>query len=158
VEWSPDNAQKDMDGHITKVGKDKIIGVYAANGGTAGGAIAAMKAAGITPLPPVTGQDAELAAIQRILAGEQFMTIYKAINPEAGVAAQAAIELLNKQKVSAATSTMNNGAADIPTKLFDPVVVTSDKVQSTVVKDGYWKASDICTSAYQAACTKAGIS
>jgi D-xylose transport system substrate-binding protein len=158
VEWSPDNAQKDMDGHITKVGKDKIVGVYAANDGTAGGAIAAMKAAGINPLPPVTGQDAELAGIQRILAGEQYMTIYKAINPEAAAAAQAAIELLNGDPVSGATSTMNNDAADIPTLLFDPVVVTADNIQDTVVKDGYWKASDICTGAFAAACTTAGIS
>jgi D-xylose transport system substrate-binding protein len=158
VEWSPDNAQKDMDGHITKVGKDKIVGVYAANDGTAGGAIAAMKAAGIKPLPPVTGQDAELAAIQRILAGDQFMTIYKAINPEAATAAQAAIELLNGQKVSAATTTMNNGSVDVPTLLYDPVVVTTKNIKDTVVKDGYWKVTDICTSAYAAACTAAGLS
>ena len=72
-----------MEQAITALGKDKIIGVYAANDGTAGGAIAAMKGGGFTPLPPVTGQDAELAAIQRIIAGEQYMTIYKAIKPEA---------------------------------------------------------------------------
>ena len=46
-----------------------------------------MKAAGITPLPPVTGQDAELAGIQRILVGEQYMTVYKAVKLEAEAAA-----------------------------------------------------------------------
>jgi D-xylose transport system substrate-binding protein len=78
-DWSPDKAQQEMEQAITRVGKDKIVGVYAANDGTAGGAIAAMKAAGIKALPPVTGQDAELAAIQRIVVGEQFMTVYKPI-------------------------------------------------------------------------------
>src|SRR5919198_1008349 len=87
-DWSPDKAQQEMEQAITALGKDKIIGVYAANDGTAGGAIAAMKAAGVKPLPPVTGQDAELAAIQRILAGEQYMTVYKAIKKEAEAAGE----------------------------------------------------------------------
>jgi D-xylose transport system substrate-binding protein len=87
-DWSPDKAQTEMDQAITKLGKTGFVGVLAANDGTGGGAIAAMKGAGIDPKKiPVTGQDAELAAIQRILLGEQYMTIYKAIKPEAGDAA-----------------------------------------------------------------------
>lgn len=158
VEWSPDNAQKDMDGHITKVGKTNFIGVYAANDGTAGGAIASMKAASISPIPPITGQDAELAAIQRILKGEQFMTVYKAIKPEAEAAAQAAVDLLNGKKITTATAKVNNGKIDVPSILLDPVSVTKDNVKDTVVKDGFWKASDICTSAFADACKSAGIS
>ena len=92
-DWSPDKAQQEMEQAITQLGADGFVGVYAANDGTAGGAIAAMKAAGINPLPPVTGQDAELAAIQRILAGEQYMTVYKAIKPEAEAAAEVAVAL-----------------------------------------------------------------
>src|SRR6266508_577934 len=88
-DWSPDKAQDEMTQALTALG-NKVDGVYAANDGTGGGAIAAMKAAGVTPLPPVTGQDAELAAIQRILAGEQYMTVYKAIKPEAEAAAELA--------------------------------------------------------------------
>src|ERR671919_362085 len=77
---SPDEAQVEMEQAITAVGDDGFAGVYAANDGTAGGAIAALKSAGIDPASrPVTGQDAELAAIQRILAGEQYMTVYKPI-------------------------------------------------------------------------------
>src|ERR671922_1963030 len=77
-DWSPDKAQSEMDQAITALGKTGFVGVYAANDGTAGGAIAAMKGAGIQPSSrPTTGQDAELAAIQRILIGEQFMTVYK---------------------------------------------------------------------------------
>jgi D-xylose transport system substrate-binding protein len=92
-DWSPAEAQAQMEQAITRLGEDGFVGVYAANDGTAGGAIAAMKAAGIDPLPPITGQDAELAAIQRILAGEQYMTVYKAIKPEAEIAAEVAIAL-----------------------------------------------------------------
>jgi D-xylose transport system substrate-binding protein len=75
-DWSPDKAQQEMEQSITALGKDKIIGVYAANDGTAGGAIAAMKRGGYSPVLPITGQDAELAAVQRILLGDQYMTIY----------------------------------------------------------------------------------
>jgi D-xylose transport system substrate-binding protein len=159
-DWSPDNAQKEMEQAITALGKDKITGVYAANDGTAGGAIAAMKAAGFTKIPPVTGQDAELAAIQRILTGEQAMTIYKAIKPEADVAAAMAIAAATGQALTGTptTTTVNNGTADVPSVLLPPVAVTKDNVKDTVVKDGFYKASDICTAAYAAACTAAGIS
>src|SRR5215212_1933935 len=79
-DWSPDKAQQEMEQAITAIGKGGFVGVYAANDGTAGGAIAAMKGNGIDPKTiPTTGQDAELAAIQRILVGEQYMTVYKAI-------------------------------------------------------------------------------
>jgi D-xylose transport system substrate-binding protein len=157
VEWSPDNAQKDMDGHITKVGKDKIVGVYAANDGTAGGAIASLKAAGVKPLPPVTGQDAELAAIQRIVAGDQYMTVYKAIKLEAEAAAQAAIDLLNGKTPASATAKVNNGKIDVPSILLDPVAVTKDNVKDTVIKDGFWKVTDVCTTAFADACKAASI-
>ena len=73
-----------MEQAITALGKDKIIGVYAANDGTAGGAIAAMKGGRLhQPLPPVTGQDAELAGDPAHRRGDQYMTVYKAIKPEA---------------------------------------------------------------------------
>ena len=78
-DWSPDKAQSEMDQAITAVGKTGFKGLYAMNDGTAGGAIAAMQAAGIDPKTiPSTGQDAELEAVQRILTGDQFMTVYKA--------------------------------------------------------------------------------
>ena len=97
-------------------------GVYAANDGTASGAIAAMKAAGLKTLPPVTGQDAELAAVQHILAGEQYMTVYKAIKPEAEAAAQLAYDLLSKTTVPATMveSKTNNGKMEVPSVLLSP--------------------------------------
>src|ERR671916_2842303 len=93
-DWSPDRAQQEMEQAITALGKDGFVGVYAANDGTAGGAIAAMKGNGIDPKTiPTTGQDAELAAIQRILAGEQYMTVYKALFDQAEVTAELAYAL-----------------------------------------------------------------
>jgi D-xylose transport system substrate-binding protein len=160
-DWSPDEAQKEMEQAITAVGKNKIKGVYAANDGTAGGAIAAMKSAGMDPKQiPVTGQDAELAAIQRILAGEQFMTVYKAIKPEAEAAAQLAFDLLqgNQPSGDAVNGQTDNGQGQIPSILLQPVAVTKDNVEDTIIKDGFWTADQICTGQYKQACADAGIS
>jgi D-xylose transport system substrate-binding protein len=157
VDWEPSNAQSDMDGHITTVGADNIVGVYAANDGTAGGAIAAMKAAGMDPLPPITGQDAEVAAIQRILAGEQYMTVYKAIKLEAEAAAEAAVALLRGEEVSGADATVDNGSIDVPSILLEPVPVTADNVADTVIADGFWTVEDICTPDFAEACAANGI-
>jgi D-xylose transport system substrate-binding protein len=157
-EWSPDNAQREMEQAITALGKDKIVGVYAANDGTAGGAIAALKGGGVSPLPPVTGQDAELAAIQRILAGEQALTIYKAIKPEAAMAAQMAYDLLQGKPPSGTATTVKNDTKDVPSVLLDPVEVTKDNVKDTVIKDGFWTVDQICTGQYAKACASAGLS
>jgi D-xylose transport system substrate-binding protein len=151
-DWSPDKAQSWMEGQISAV-KGTLVGVYAANDGTAGGAIAALKGGGVTPLPPVTGQDSELAAIQRILLGDQAMTIYKPIKPEAAAAANAAISLANG-KTPAKTADFKT----VPSTILDPIAVTKDNVKDTVVKDGIYKVSDICTGEVAAACTAAGIS
>ena len=157
-DWSPDQAQTEMTQALTAL-NNKVDGVYAANDGTAGGAVAAMKAAGISPLPPITGQDAELAGIQRILTGDQYMTIYKAIKPEASDAAQLAYDLLMNMTVPSTmiTGTTNNGKIDVPSILLTPVAVTKDNIESTVVADGFWTAAQICTSDFAAACTSAGI-
>jgi D-xylose transport system substrate-binding protein len=160
-DWSPDKAQTEMEQAITAVGKNKIKGVYAANDGTAGGAIAAMKSAGMDPKQiPVTGQDAELAAIQRILAGEQFMTVYKAIKPEAETAAQLAFDLLQGKQPGSdvVNGQTDNGQGQIPSVLLQPVAVTKDNVKDTIVKDGFWTADQICTGQYKQACADAGIS
>lgn len=160
-DWSPDKAQSEMEQAITAVGKDKIKGVYAANDGTAGGAIAAMKSAGMNPKQiPTTGQDAELAAIQRIIAGEQYMTVYKAIKPEAEAAAQLAFDLLQGKQPSGdvVNGQTDNGQGQVPSVLLQPVSVTKDNVNDTIVKDGFWTADQICTPQYKQACADAGIS
>ncbi|MGD9694929.1 MAG: sugar ABC transporter substrate-binding protein [Thermoleophilia bacterium] len=157
-EWKPENAQRQMDAWITKYGKNGFAGVYAANDGTAGGAIAAMKGAGIDVTTiPTTGQDAELAAIQRIVSGEQYMTVYKAIKLEAEAAAVAAVALANGEPVEDATATVNNGQIDVPSILLDPVSVTKDNVADTVVADGFYTADQICTGSFADACAAAGV-
>lgn len=157
-DWSPDQAQTEMTQALTAL-NNKVDGVYAANDGTAGGAFAAMKAAGLTKFPPLTGQDAQVDGIQRIISGQQYMTVYKAIKPEAEAAAQLAFDLDTGVAVpsSMVTGTTNNGAADVPSILLTPVAVTKDNVETTVIADGFWKASDICTADFAAACTAAGV-
>jgi len=158
-DWSPDQAQNEMQQALTALG-NKVDGVYAANDGTGGGAIAAMKAAGLSPLPPVTGQDAELAAIQRIISDQQYITVYKAIKPEAEGAAQLAYDLLTKATVPADMTggkTVNNNKVDVASVLLTPVAVTKANVNDTVVKDSFWTVQQICTADYAAACKAAGL-
>jgi D-xylose transport system substrate-binding protein len=157
-DWTPAKAQTEMEQAITALGKTGFVGVYAANDGTAGGAIAAMKGAGVNPKNiPSTGQDAEVAGIQRLLTGDQYVDIYKPIAPLAQTAAQWAVDLVQGKKPTDATATENNGKINVPTKKLDVVPVTADKVKSTVIADGFWKVSDICTAAYKSACAKYGI-
>jgi D-xylose transport system substrate-binding protein len=147
-----------MDQAITALGKKGFIGVYAANDGTETGAVAAMKSAGINPTTiPSTGQDAEVDGIQRLLIGQQYVDVYKPIKPLAQTAAQWAVDLVNGKKPTDATSTENNGKINVPTKKLNVVPVTASTVKSTVIKDGFWKASQICTGIYKTACAKYGI-
>ncbi len=157
-DWSPDQAQNEMQQALTALG-GKVDGVYCANDGTAGGAIAAMTAAGIQPLPPVTGQDAELAAVQRIVQGKQYMTVYKPIKEEADDAAQLAVDLLHKKPVDTLTKgrTSANGKADVPSVLLTPIAVTKSNVRQTVVKEGFWTAKQSgLTAPTQASATANG--
>ncbi len=159
-DWSPDKAQQEMDQAITAVGKDGFTGVYAMNDGTAGGAIAAMKGAGVDPkVVPVTGQDAELEAIQRIVAGEQFMTVYKATKLETAAAAQLAVAALNGEDPPEGliNAQVDNGTVEVPSVLEVPVAVTVDNLQDTVFKDEYQTVADVCVGDFAAACEAAGI-
>ena len=159
-DWSPDEAQREMEQAITALGNDGFVGVYAANDGTAGGAIAAMKAAGIDPSTrPTTGQDAELAAIQRILADEQYMTVYKAIKPEAEAAAELAVALVRGEDPPSGlvNDKIDNGQKQVPSVLLKPVAVTKDNIQDTIIKDKFWSVQEICSGKYAQACQQAGI-
>jgi D-xylose transport system substrate-binding protein len=159
-DWSPDEAQREMEQAITALGADGFNGVYAMNDGTAGGAIAAMKGAGVDPKTvPVTGQDAELEAIQRILVGEQFMTVYKATLKETDAAAQIAVALAQGEEVpeGLVNGETDNGATSVPSVLLEPVEVTIDNIQDTVIKDGFQSPDEICVGQYAQACQQAGI-
>jgi D-xylose transport system substrate-binding protein len=154
--WDPPKAQDWVASQITQFGS-KIKGIYAANDGTGGGAIASLKAAGVSPLPPVTGQDAELAGIQRILAGDQFMTVYKALKAEAERTAVLAVDLVNGKKDKGDTTVKTAGGADIQSFLLDPVAVTVDNIKDTVVADGFYTVAEICTAEFADACKAAGL-
>jgi D-xylose transport system substrate-binding protein len=166
--WKPEEAQQLMEQFIAAVGKDGFDGAYQANDGTAGGAIAAMKAAGIDPRTrPTTGQDAELAAIQRILAGEQYMSVYKAIRPQAEKTAELACTLFKGERPSAGivTGTVHNGTIDVPSILLTPIAVTSmgtdgtSSIADTLVKDQFFgegTVARICAG-YEDACRAARL-
>ncbi|MGW1806915.1 sugar ABC transporter substrate-binding protein [Streptomyces sp. NPDC002078] len=157
-EWKPENANSNMEGAISALGKKNIIGVYSANDGMAGGIITALKQAGISNIP-VTGQDAELAGVQRIVAGEQYMSVYKPYAPEAAAAAEMAVDLAQgksldsvaKDKVDSPTT------KQVPSVLVPVTALTKDNIKDTVIKDGVYTVADICTAQYKAACDKIGL-
>ena len=156
-DWSPDQANTEAAGAITALGAGNIIGFYSANDGMAGGIAKAMANGGVTAGTPLTGQDAQVDAIQRVLLGQQTMTIYKAIRPEAEAAARMAIDLA-VGKAAAGNATVDNGTnAAVPAQILTPEVVTKANIEATVIKDGFWTAAEICVGDAAAACTAAGI-
>jgi D-xylose transport system substrate-binding protein len=150
-DWKPSEAQKWTAGQITRFGAE-IRGVAAANDGTAGGAIAALKAAGIDPLPPVSGNDAVIAALQRIIAGDQYNTISKPSEIVAAAAAAAAVKLLRGETPESKVTLF-----DTPSELFEPVVVTRDNIKAEIFDAGIHAPGQVCTSEYAEACRALGI-
>nr|WP_249416757.1 substrate-binding domain-containing protein [Streptomyces sp. TS71-3] len=161
VDWKPENARANMAAAIKSIGVKNIAGVYSANDGMAGGIIQALKAAGVTKMPPVTGQDAELAAVQRVLTGEQYMTVYKPYREEAAVAADMAVKISKGRMIeydALAMAHSNNATTKgIPSHLVPVRPLTQKAIDSTVVKDKIYTVKDICTAAYQAACRSIGL-
>ncbi|HUG52124.1 MAG TPA: D-xylose ABC transporter substrate-binding protein [Vicinamibacteria bacterium] len=142
-DWQAIEALKIMENALTRTG-NKVDAVVASNDGTAGGAIQALAEQKLTGKVLVTGQDADLAACQRIVAGTQTMTIYKPLTELAAKAAEVAILLARKQPVPDPTVGVNNGKKDVPSILLDPVAVDVGNLMATVVADGYHKIEDIC--------------
>jgi D-xylose transport system substrate-binding protein len=139
-EWLASEALRITEDALTKNNNDIQV-IVASNDGTAGGAISA--------LPPqlvgkvlVTGQDAALDAVQRVVEGKQTMTIYKPIQPLAFSAVDAAVKLGRGEKVET-KDTINNGKKDVPSILHEPQVVDKSNVMDTVIKDGYHKLEDV---------------
>jgi D-xylose transport system substrate-binding protein len=149
--WQPPKAQEWVSGQITRF-PGQIAGVVAANDGTGGASIAAFKAAG-AKVPPVTGNDAELAAIQRVIAGDQYNTISKPIKIVADAAAVVANDFAQGKKPEGKTTLF-----DTPSELFTPTVVTQENVAETLkTPDFALKIADVCTAEYKAACDQLGI-
>ena len=155
-EWVPARAQQWAAGQIARFGK-RIVGVSAGNDGTAGGAIAAFKAAGVDPVPPVTGNDATIAGLQLIIAGDQYNTISKPSEIVAAAAADVAVALLAGESPKSDATVFNT-----PTRLFVPALVTADTLKAEIVDkqvDGkpITPASALCTGRYVDGCKRLGL-
>lgn len=140
-EWSANEAMKNTENALTQ-NNNNVVAVVASNDGTAGGVVQALKAQGLTGKVLVSGQDADLAAMQRIVAGEQTMTIYKPIEPLAYGAVEAAIKLARGEKPET-NATINNGKIEVPSMLYEPISVDKNNLMETVVKDGYWTMEQV---------------
>ncbi|MER5435117.1 substrate-binding domain-containing protein [Streptomyces sp. NPDC002588] len=159
VDWRPENAFVNMRGAIAALGGSAIDGVLAANDSLAGAVISALNATEVRPLPPVTGQDADLTAVRRIVRGDQYMTVYKPFKPAADAAVEMAVALGRGRSVgSIATGTVDNATTkNIPAVLLPAVSVTVGNIKDTLVKDGMYTIRQICPPNLRSACAKAGL-
>jgi D-xylose transport system substrate-binding protein len=157
-EWKPENANANMQAAISALGKENIDGVYSANDGMAGGSITALKRAGIKNIP-VTGQDAELAGVQRIVTGEQYMSVFKSYPKEAETAAEMAVALAKGESLDSIANDKVDSATTkgVPAVIVPVVSLTKDNIKETVIKDGFYTIDEICTDKYKAACDKIGL-
>jgi D-xylose transport system substrate-binding protein len=140
-DWKPENAKKIANAAITKAGQN-IDAILASNDGTAGGAIQALIEEGLAGRIIVTGQDADLAACQRIVHGSQTMTVYKPLTLLAGQAADVAVKMAQRKPIIARAET-DNGKMKVPSILLDIVAVTKENMMDTVVKDSFRKKEDV---------------
>lgn len=150
-DWSPDKAQAWVSDQLTQYGA-RVEAVYAANDGEAGGAISAMLSAGFDPVAPVTGQDAELAAVQRIISGTQLMTVYRALSEQGRTAAELAVRVARGQH-PVATARLGG----VPALLLAPVAVDVHNVRRIIVDGGVFTTEEICVQPYTEACVAAGL-
>jgi D-xylose transport system substrate-binding protein len=139
--WDPENAYKNLKAYLDQ-SNGAIDAVVAANDGTAFGAIKALAEHKLDGKIPVSGQDAELAALQRIVAGTQSMTVYKPIPALASAGVELAIKVAKGDVIDKNAMT-NDGIKDVPSILLESVSVDKNNIDATVVKDGYYAHSDI---------------
>jgi D-xylose transport system substrate-binding protein len=161
TDWDPVVGKANMEKAITAIGLNNIAGVYSANDGLAGAVIDALKTMGVSKVPPVTGQDAELDAVQRIVRGEQYMSVYKSYPDEASAAAEMAVakvqgrgiefDALTRDKVDSPTN------KKIPSQLMPVVALTKANIKETVIQDGIYTVKQICVASTKADCTAIGL-
>ena len=139
--WAADKA-KDETAAALKKAHNNVVAVVASNDGTAGGAVEALTEAKLAGKVFVSGQDAELGAMRRIVAGTQVMTVYKPIRPLARMAAGAAVNMAKGQTEDGLVS-INNGKKDVPARLLEPISVDKESIDRTVIADGYHKQAEV---------------
>jgi D-xylose transport system substrate-binding protein len=141
---------------ILVANNNDVDAVYAANDGIAGAVVSALQSANHDPIP-LSGQDATSGGIQNILAGWQTMTVYKPIKAEADAAAAIAIGLLNGESPEDVegeweVQTINNGETDLPYIALEPIAVTKDNIEETVIADGFRTWDEVCTGDFEQYC------
>ena len=141
-DWQPVEALKIMENALTR-NNNQVDVVVASNDGTAGGAVQALAEQKLAGKVLVTGQDADLAACQRIVAGTQTMTVYKPIHLLANKAAEVAVKMARKEALGEATRPTANGRKDVPSILLEPIQVDKANLDATVIADGYHKREDV---------------
>ncbi|MDB5104433.1 MAG: xylF [Fibrobacteres bacterium] len=141
-DWLPVEALKIMENTLTRTG-NKVDAVLASNDGMAGGAIQALAEQKLAGKVLVTGQDADLAACQRIADGTQTMTIYKSLTEEAYKAAEMAVAMAKNEPSPEKTTLVNNGKKDVPSILLVPMSVDKENMMATIIADGFQKKDDV---------------
>ena len=139
-EWLADESLKHAENALT-MNNNNVTAIVTSNDGTAGGAIQALNAQKLNGKVLVSGQDAELAALQRVLAGTQTMTVYKPVSQLAAKAAEVAVAMAKKEKIET-NRTVNNGVIDVPSILIEPIPIDKNNVDE-VIKDGFHKREDV---------------
>jgi D-xylose transport system substrate-binding protein len=132
--WDPDTAYSNVKNLLDA--KTHLDAIICANDGMANGVAQALNQANMLGKVPFSGQDADQAAVQRLVAGTQTVTVYKPLNDEAKYAVMAALAFSGKQK-PLTNASVDNGKAKIPSFLLTPTAVTKDNVKTTVIKDGF---------------------
>ncbi len=141
--WEPNNALKIVENSLTANNND-IQAILAPNDGTAGAAISALTAQGLAGTIPVTGQDSEVTAAQRIVEGTQSMTIFKDTRDLGKAAISDAIKIAKGEEVST-NGTTNNSKIDVPSDLLTPLVVDKENIDSVLIDSGYMEHSEVYT-------------
>jgi D-xylose transport system substrate-binding protein len=159
-EASTFDAEIEMRKAIEELGPNSFAGVYSSDDEIAWGVIEAMEFTRVDPAQkPVTGGGATLSALQRMLEGKQYMTVYEATQEQAHAAAEVAVELAKGNEVpnSWITDEPANGLRDVPSVLLRPTAVTKDTIDKTVVANGFVDSAQLCAGKYSKYCREDGI-
>ncbi|ACL70697.1 D-xylose ABC transporter substrate-binding protein [Halothermothrix orenii] len=140
-DWLPQEAMKIIENALTANNNDIDV-IVASNDSTAGGAIEALAEQNLDGKVLVSGQDADLAACQRVVEGTQTMTIYKPISKLANRAAEVAVAMAKGEEVKT-NGKVNNGKIDVPSILLEPIAVDKDNMVETIIKDGFHSLEDV---------------
>ncbi len=142
TDWQPLEALRHIENALTRQ-DNRIDAIVASNDGTAGGAIQALEAQRLAGKVAISGQDADLAACQRIVEGTQTMTVYKPIRKLAYRAAEIAVAMARGEDYGEPTRTVFNGKENVVAVLLTPVPVDKSNLYETVIKDGYHKLEEV---------------